>query len=262
MGEALASGILHLAVRLARNEADLRAAQALRYRVFVQEMGADGPLVDHAAKLERDRFDAFADHLLLVDTSVPDGQEGHVVGVYRLLPQARAEAAGGFYCDAEFDLQPLIGSGRRLLELGRSCVDPAYRGGAAMLLMWQALADYVQSSGVEILFGAASFRGTDPQALAHPLSLLHHHHLAPPELRVRAREYQPMDLLAADRLDRKAALAQVPPLIKAYLRIGGVVGEGAYIDHAFRTTDICLILDTQKMARAGRSLTAAAPGRA
>lgn len=254
--------MMHLAVRLARNEADLRAAQALRYRVFVQEMGADGPLVDHAAKLERDRFDAFADHLLLVDSSVPCGQPGHVVGVYRLLPQGQADAAGGFYCDAEFDLQALITSGRRLLELGRSCVDPAYRGGAAMLLMWQALAEYAQSREVEILFGAASFRGTDPQALAQPLSLLHHHYLAPPALRVRAREAQPMNLLAPEQLDRKAALAQLPPLIKAYLRIGGVVGEGAYIDHAFRTTDICLILDTHNLARAGRSLAAAASGRA
>ncbi|MCC5991287.1 MAG: GNAT family N-acetyltransferase [Rhodobacteraceae bacterium] len=252
--------MMHLAVRLARDESDLQAAQALRYRVFVQEMGADGPLVDHAAKLERDRFDAFADHLLLVNNAVPAGQPGHVVGVYRLMPQARARAAGGFYCDDEFDLQPLIASRRRLLELGRSCVDPAWRGGPAMLLMWQGLAEYVQRSGAEILFGAASLRGTDPQALAQPLSLLHHTHLAPPELRVRARSFQPMDLLALDQLDRKAALAQLPPLIKAYLRIGGVVGDGAFIDHAFRTTDICLILDVAQMSRAGRSLTGARAG--
>ena len=52
---------------LARTDADLHAAQRLRYRVFVQELGADGPMVDHAAGLERDAFDAICDHLLLID---------------------------------------------------------------------------------------------------------------------------------------------------------------------------------------------------
>jgi len=84
-------------------------------------------------------------------------------------------------------------------------------------------------------------------AIAAPLSLLHHRHLAPSELRVRAREFQPMDLLLPDGIDKAAAMVQVPSLIKAYLRLGGYVGEGAYVDHAFNTTDVCLIMDTAKL---------------
>ncbi len=243
-----------LTVRLARDAADIQAAQRLRYRVFIQELGGTGPLVDHALKLERDELDPYFDHLLLINTDLNPDDGQHVVGAYRLLPCDRLDQTGRFYCDHEFDLHPLRATGRKLLELGRSCVDKAYRGGPAMFLMWQALAEYVARHRIDVLFGAASFHGTDPHALAQPLSLLHHRHLAPPELRVRARNYQRMDLLAPDRLDRKAAVAQLPSLIKAYLRIGGVVGDGAFIDPEFRTTDICLILDTNAMTRAAHSL--------
>lgn len=248
----------HLAVRLAQDDADIRAAQALRYAVFVQEMGGDGPLVDHDAGLEADALDPYFDHLLLVDTRINPREGNHVVGAYRLLPDTRLNKAGQFYCDGEFDLTPLLASGRKLLELGRSCVAPAHRGGPGMLMMWQELAAYVTRNRIEVLFGAASFRGTDPQACAQSLSLLHHRHLAPKELRVRSRVHQPMDLIAPDALDARAALAAMPPLIRAYLRLGGVVGDGAFIDHAFCTTDICLILDTAVMSPQARGLITAA----
>ncbi len=246
-----------LTVRLARDDADLRAAQRLRYRVFVQEMGGDGPLVDHDSGLERDALDPYFDHLLLIDTRRDQSHGGHVVGAYRLLPDRQLAQTGRFYCDSEFDLTALRDSGRKLLELGRSCVDPDYRGGAGMLLMWQALAAYVAEHGIELLFGAASFRGTDAQALAQPLSLLHHRHLAPEALRVQSRIFQRMDLLPEDDLDMHAATAALPPLIRAYLRLGGVVGEGAFVDQAFQTTDICLILDTSAMTASARSLLGA-----
>ena len=162
-------------VRLASDEADLRAAQRLRYEVFVAELGGGGAMVDHDARLERDRFDPFFDHLILTDARRDDA----VVGVYRLLRDDQAEAAGQFYSEDEYDLAPLRASGRRLLELGRSCLHPDYRGGTAMMHLWNALADYVRAHGIEILFGTASFHGTDVAALAQPLSLLHHRHLAP-----------------------------------------------------------------------------------
>ena len=237
-------------VRLATGEADLLAAQRLRYDVFVAELGGDGPLVDHARRLERDEFDPVYDHLVLVDTRRSVAALEHVVGVYRLLPGDRAEAFGRFYCDGEYDLWPLRRSGRRLLELGRSCVHADYRGGPAMYLLWNGLADYVLARGIEVLFGVASFHGTDVDALKLPLSWLYHHHLAPEALRVRALpdSYAAMDILPAAEIDRRAAMVQMPALIKAYLRLGGFVGEGAWIDRAFNTTDVCLLMDTAAMS--------------
>lgn len=237
-------------VRLARDETDLLAAQRLRYRVFVEELGGDGALVDHAARLERDEFDAVVDHLLLIDTRRNAADLDHVVGVYRLLTGERAAEFGRFYSDGEYDLTPLRRSGRPLLELGRSCVLPEYRGGSGMFMLWNALAEYVVERGTEILFGVASFHGIDVDSIAHSLAWLHAHHLAPADLRPRALAdgYQSMDLVAPDEIDRKEAMLGMPALIKAYLRLGGVVGEGAWLDRAFNTTDVFLMMDTDAMS--------------
>lgn len=237
-------------IRLARTPRDLMGAQRLRYRVFVEELGGTGPLVDHDARLERDEFDPVVGHLCLIDTRRDADALDHVVGVYRLLRGDVAAGFGRFYCDNEYDLTPLRDSGRPLLELGRSCVDPDHRGGAAMFLMWNALADYVLDHGIQILFGVASFHGTDVPMLAPSLSWLHHHHLAPPDLRPRARVegFQSMDLIAPDRIDRREAMVAMPALIKAYLRLGGLVGEGAFLDRAFNTTDVFLLMDTAAMS--------------
>jgi putative hemolysin len=241
-------------LKLAQDPADIRAAQRLRYRVFVEELGGSGPMVDHELKLEIDRFDPYFDHLVLIDQRLPKGD--HVVGVYRVLRGEQSEKAGQFYSEDEYDLTVLKSSGRRLLELGRSCVDARYRGGMAMYHLWNGLAGYVADHGVEILFGVASFHGTNVQALEEPLSHLHYRHLAPEDIRVRAVEqtFQRMDLIPEERIDRRRAMSQTPALIKAYLRIGGFVGEGAYIDHAFNTTDVCLILDTARMNETQRAI--------
>lgn len=241
-------------VRLAAGPDDVRAAQRLRYRIFVEELGGGGPMVDHEAALEVDQFDAWFDHLLLFDRALPGEEADQVIGVYRLLRADQAARAGQFYSEGEYDLSALRSSGRPLLELGRSCVDVRYRGGQALLHLWQGLAAYVADHGIEVLFGVASFHGTDPGALAAPLSLLHHRYLAPPELRARSLVHQPMDLIAPDALDRRAALLQVPPLIKAYLRLGGYVGDGAYIDHEFNTVDVCLMMDTARLSVGHRAL--------
>ncbi len=231
-------------VSTATGEVDLLAAQRLRYDVFVTELGAAGPMVDHENRLECDRFDAHAAHFILRDTNRAANDQ--VIGVYRVMTNAAADAAGQFYCEDEYDLTCLRNSGCRLLELGRSCLHRDYRGGPAMMHLWAALADFVTKEGIDLLFGVASFHGTDVQALAAPLSLLHARHLAPPKLRVTAKPpgAQAMDLIATENIDRVAAMRATPALIKAYLRLGGLVGQGAFVDHDFNTVDICLILPT------------------
>jgi putative hemolysin len=241
-------------VRLASTPADLRAAQRLRYEVFVAELGGDGPMVDHVARLEQDRFDPWFDHLLLLDHARDPADQ--VVGVYRLLRADQAAEAGQFYSEDEYDLGVLRDSGRRLLELGRSCLHADYRGGMGMYHLWHGLAAYVARHQIEVLFGVASFHGTDPASLAAPLSLLHHRHLAPPDLRVMARKpgFAAMDIIPEVALDRRAAMLAVPALIKAYLRLGGFVGQGAFVDRAFNTTDVCLILDVARMNATQRAI--------
>ncbi|MBS1302780.1 GNAT family N-acyltransferase [Loktanella sp. SALINAS62] len=230
--------------RFARSDSDLRSVQSLRYDVFVKEMGAGGPSVDHATGRESDVFDIFASHLMLEHDA--HGQR-QLAGVYRLMDRAQAQAAGGFSAAAEFDLAPLLNSGRPVIEVGRSCVRADYRGGQAMHMLWSGLASHLRRTGAEVLFGAASFAGTDSAALRAPLGLLMAQHLAPPDLRTQARGPGAVDVTPDAGADRKATLRAIPALIKAYLRLGGVVGQGACVDADFGTTDVCMILDVARM---------------
>lgn len=250
----------HLSVRLAETDRDLLAAQRLRYKVFVEELGGQGTGVDHQERLERDAFDPYCEHLLLVDERRNTDTLEDVVGVYRLLDEEGAKRAGRYYTDAEYDLAPLKNSGRKLLELGRSCLHADHRGGTGMLQLWQGLGQFVEAQGIEVLFGVASFHGTNAAALAEPLSLLHHRYLAPDEMRVRSRNYQQMNLMSEDQIDRVSALRATPALIKAYLRLGGYVGDGAYVDHDFNTTDVCLVMDTVRMSASHRAIYTKAVG--
>jgi putative hemolysin len=237
-------------VKLAETEAEREGAQRLRYRVFVEEMGAEASAAQRAVRREWDDFDAYFDHLILVslDPVIADPLD-RVVGVYRLMRDEAARAGRGFYGASEYDLTPIAASGRPSVELGRSCVAPEHRGGPAMHLLWNGLANYVIERQIELLFGVASFHGTDPAPLAEPLAFLHHEHLAPPDLRVRAQpeHYLDMNLMPREAIDPARALQGIPPLIKAYLRLGGFVGEGAFVDRAFNTIDVCVVMDTVRM---------------
>lgn len=237
-------------VRLAETDEDVAAAQRLRYRVFVEEMGAAATTEQQAERREWDRFDPHFDHLLLIDEEVrPDDPLERVVGVYRLMTRDMARRGVGFYGATEYDLARIEEGPREAVELGRSCVHAEHRGGPGMHLLWTGLGRYVLERRIEIMFGVASFHGRDPGALAQPLSYLHHHHLAPEDLRVRAVEsaFQRMDLLPPSAVSKSEAMRKTPTLIKAYLRLGGCVGEGAYVDHDFNTVDVCLLMDTARM---------------
>lgn len=239
-------------VRLAETEEDVAAAQRLRYRVFVEEMGATPSPEDAELRRERDRFDPHFDHLMLIDNALETADPlDACVGAYRLMTGRSAREGIGFYGASEYDLSKLENYPRETLELGRSCVHESVRGGAGMHLLWTALGRYVDEKDVEIMFGVASFHGTETEPLAQALSYLHHKHLAPEDLRVRTLDeyFVPMDIVPEDEVDRVAAMRTTPALIKAYLRLGGYVGEGAYIDHEFNTVDVCLLMDTSRMVQ-------------
>ena len=255
-GEA-AGGARALEARLARDAAEVEAAQRLRYRVFYEEMTASPTAEMRAAGRDFDRFDATCDHLLVLDHRLGDGP-GAIVGTYRLLRGEVAGRHGGFYSETEFDLGALSARRAGILELGRACVDARYRTRATMQRLWSGIAGYVFAHDVEVMLGCASLPGTDPEALAPTLSYLHHRHLAPPGLRPRALPelFRRMDLLPPERfaesdamaaLEARAVVAGLPPLVKGYLRLGGFVGEGAVVDHQFGTTDVCVVVAVDRV---------------
>lgn len=240
----ISSGPLH--VRLAETAADIDAAQALRYRVFYEGLGAQPQLESARRRRDFDRFDGSCDHLLVVDRSRGRGS-GTVVGTYRLIRRQAAARLGGFYSAAEYDIARLVAYPGEILELGRSCVDAAYRQRPIMQLLWSGIAAYVLHYDITLMFGCASLPGTNPEALATPLSYLCHYHLAPPPLRARALTSRYVDMCRRPRraIDPARALMGLPPLIKGYLRLGGFVGDGAVIDPEFNTIDVCIVVKTE-----------------
>ncbi len=237
------------AVRLAESTDELDAAQELRYEIFYRQMGAS-PSPEMAARgRDFDRYDEICDHLLVLDESDPDAPP-KIVGTYRLLRRSVALNHGGFYSADEYDLSSIKTYPGEILELGRSCVDAAYRGRAIMQLLWKGIADYVVTHDIGLMFGCASFHGNDPADVAGYLSYLHHFHLAPERCRPVAlpERYCSMDLIAKDDINPVRALAKLPPLVKGYLRLNGFVGDGAVIDHQFNTVDICMLVEMKQVS--------------
>ena len=236
-----------LEVRLAKTDAEIAAAQRLRYEVFYEELSAKASQEVSAERRDFDRFDPFCDHLIVLDhTSAP----ARVVGVYRLLRRDMAARVGQFYTQDEFSIRKLLRGGRQVLELGRSCVHPEFRNAGVMNLMWRALAHYIVMHDVKILFGCASFPGADPEKHSLALSYLHNSHLAPNQIRPRAlrKRYINMNRIRADLIDEKEAQLALPPLLRGYLRLGGVIGDGAVIDEQFDTLDVCIVVRTDQLA--------------
>ncbi len=245
-----------LEVRLARTPKDVKRAQKLRWTVFYEEMSAIPDIKSRLKRRDVDAYDAICDHLLVVDTAVPQKPiagtpvpgtfKPRVVGTYRLLRQDMAERCGGFYSASEFDIAPMLKAhpGLRFLELGRSCVEKPYRDKRTVELLWHGIWAYVRRHKMDVMFGCASFEGTDPDALAPALSFLHHHARASDEWRARALpgRYVDMNRTPLSPADPKTVMHALPALLKGYLRIGAKFGDGAVIDRQFGTTDVMVVL--------------------
>jgi putative hemolysin len=226
-------------VELARTEADVRAAQRLRWQVFAQEMGAR--LSSPTSGLDIDRFDAHCDHLLARLRAT-----GEVVGTYRLLGWEAARRVGGYYLEQEFESGRLRESGERLLELGRCCVHADHRRGAVVALLWSGLADYLATRPHDHLIGCASIALDDPAYDAAAIwQSLRASHLGPPAWRTTPR--RPLPLPEPAPAPASMRPPAVPPLLRAYLRAGALVCGEPALDPEFRTADLPMWLAMAKL---------------
>ena len=239
-------------VRLAETPAEIEASQRIRYEVFYEEYGAVPTAHMLKTRLDQDKFDPHADHLI-VESVMPEGSQ--VVGSYRLLPQKAADAVGQFYSQDEFDITPLLDSDLSLLELGRSCVLPDYRTRPVLQKLWQGVADYITERNIDLMFGCASLHTTSIDEAAEALSYLHHNHPCPDHLKPRAlsARYIDMNIMPPADFNVRRVFASLPPIIKGYLRLGGTIGDGAVLDEEFGTIDVCVIVQTQLLSKRYRN---------
>jgi putative hemolysin len=223
-----------LSVRLARTWDEVEAAQRLRWRVFAQEMGAR---LTCSPGIDQDRFDDHCDHLIVLDQA-----GGRVVGTYRILPPAGAKRIGEMYADSEFDLTPLGHLRGAMMEIGRSCIDPVWRGSAVMAMLWGALYRYAVDRSIGTMLGCASVSLSDGGAYAADLARQLEHSWVEPALRVQPRNALPVASLA------RGDTVEAPTLIRGYLRAGARVGGPPAHDPVFNCADFLMLLPIDQMS--------------
>lgn len=225
-----------LSVALARSHEDITAAQRLRYAIFAEEMGVR--LHNRIPGLDHDRLDGYCQHLIVRDAF------GQVVGCTRILTAEAARRAGGFYSQTEFDLAPVLALPGRFMEIGRTCVHPDYRNGATISTLWSGLAAFIAEQRIDYLIGCASMPlGEDGGAARALYAELARRHLVPEPLRVRPH----LPLPRHDGMARGDYT--VPPLLKAYLRLGAQIGGEPCLDPDFRVADVFVLLSTPRIER-------------
>lgn len=225
---------------LAEDADTVRAAQRLRYRVFHagRATASTSEAIREPDRLDHDPFDPHCEHLV-----VREAGSGRVVGTYRMLPAERARDVGGFYSETEFDCARLLALDARLVEVGRACVDPAYRGGGVIAALLAGLTRWVVEQRYDFVMGCASVDlAGDPAAAAALCRRLVDRHLAPDEWRAEPRTPFPIDVPPA------GPDAPLPPLVKAYLRFGAVVCGAPAHDPDFGTADLLMLLPMAAMA--------------
>lgn len=219
-------------VRLAETESDLRRAQALRWHCF---FGGEGGAGDGAEGLDRDEFDPICRHVL-----VEDQASGQLAACFRMLSVTGAGIADS-YSARVYGLEALADFAGPMLEIGRFCIRPGLRDPNIMRLAWGALARHVEAEGVALLFGCSSFAGIDPAPHLDAFALLRARHLAPARWRpgVKSPEiFAFADVLRDWVMDMSGARAEMPPLLRSYLLMGGWVSDHAVIDRQLDTLHV------------------------
>lgn len=220
---------------IADTEAMIKAAQELRYRVFAREMGAK--LKSASDGLDYDEIDAYCDHLI-----VYDNLRDKIAGYTRLLNQDQAQLLGRFYSEDEFDLSGILALPGRFLEIGRTCVDPDYRGGAVLTTLWSALAHYAIEGGYHYLLGCASITpGPSGYAVDAVFRHIEEKNIAPAGLKTTPTTPVPQHL----RCQRDES--GIPPLLKAYLRFGALVCGEPFWDEDFNCMDLLMLLPLEQL---------------
>ncbi len=240
-------------VRLTRTKEERKQVRQLRYEVFCLEENATPTEEQKNLGEEYDAYDTYADYMAVF-------HDNKVVGTYRIIDRSAAEKMGGFYTESEFNLSKIKNVKSNIAEMSRACVKKEYReNGLVLRLLWAGLYEYVVKRKVSLLFGVPSFVGTNPAQSAQALSYLYYNHLSPLHLRatVLKEKLDPsvnpgmtqMNILPRAFVDETEAKKQMTPLIKGYLRLGATFGRGIFIDKAFGTYDVFVLVQTKNIDR-------------
>ena len=228
-------------VRLAKTECEIRAAQKLRYEVLFKESG--GRITKEMLNTEReeDEWDEIAYHVVVLDTKEGD----KVVGTVRLVSNTALSEQQEFYTEHAFNLNGLRDNYGKFLELSRACVSPEGRGGAILMLIWKFTMQFIEQNHYEVLFGCASFHGTDYREHQEILSYLYAKNLASEKLMPKPKDSVKSIAIKEFSVEPESGKkrGKVPTMLRGYLKIGARISEHAIIDPVFNTTFVAIYVD-------------------
>jgi len=239
-------------VRLAKNDAEVREAQALRYEVLFKESGGQVTPEMLNTRREEDEWDAVAYHVVVLDKT----NANRVVGTLRLVSNSELRDGQQFYTEHAFDLSGLRNNYASIMELSRACVCPSGRGGAILMLIWKFTMQFIEQNGYDVLFGCASFKGTDYREHTEILSYLYHKNIASPELMPHPKPAVDSVAIADFQVEpgKGKKRGQVPTLLRGYLKIGARISDHAIIDPVFNTTFVAIYVDAAEMFKTNHIL--------
>ena len=232
-------------IKIAESNFEIKKAQSLRYKIFFKEKNIKRKNLKSLLQRDYDFYDKISDHLIIIDNNRE--LKDNVIGTYRLLRGNSAKLYKGFYTEQEFDISNLKKnfSSKDILELGRSCVHFEYRSGIILKLLWQGISKYIKIYKIKILMGCASFNGTNPSKFKDEFSLLYESYKLPKNYNIKS--LQDNQISFRKNINHLTIFNRLPPLIKGYLRAGGMISENFFIDREFETIDYCVIMLTEKI---------------
>jgi putative hemolysin len=234
-------------VRFAIDDAEVAAAQALRYRVFYDEKQGNPSAEMIVVKRDIDEWDAAGFHVIVIDTAAD--MQPAIVGTLRLFFNECLKPGQHFYTERTFSLSKLHTFYGKSLELSRFCVDPNGRGGVILMLIWKYAMSFLQDNDIDVMFGCASFTGVNIDTHLPILNYLYDHHLAPKFLRPEPKVDNYIDLNTISKFDAMTADAKkaIPTLLRGYLKLGAKISDAAIIDHVFNTVYVAIYVETKNM---------------
>lgn len=233
--------VSNIRIKMAKTPEEKMQVYKLRYKSLILDYDKDKASVDG---LDKDEYDETCDYIIAIDTNTKE-----IVGTYRLIRKEHVAKVGIFLTEKEFNIDNIKGKDYDILEIGRAVVKEEYRNGVVIGLLWKAVIRYALAVKVKFLFGMASFHGINPNLYKHSFSCLYYNHLSSPEIRTFARANSRCDLalLPENETDLAMAKKEMPPLVKGYLNLWATIGEGAYIDVAFKSIDVLILLEIGKI---------------
>lgn len=222
----------NILIKLAETEEEFEQIYRLRYFELILDYNKNQI---NENEMDKDEYDDICDQMIAVDTTT-----NKVIGTYRLLKLSKLPIGMKLLTEGEFDITPL--KKYEVLEVGRAVVEPKYRDGATISMLWKGVIRYAVSVNVDFMIGTASFHGVDPNIYQDSLSYLHFEHLSPSDIRCNVNKTTWTRTDLKDDYDVVEAKKHLPPLIKGYLRLGATIGEGAYLDIPFNSLDVLIVL--------------------